>query len=60
MDRLITVKEFGGLLGLKPQATHDLINREGIPRVELSKRAIRIRESDADAYLKRVTVRRSQ
>jgi excisionase family DNA binding protein len=54
LERLLTVREVAERLGISRALAYRLV-REEIPRVVIGRAAVRVRESDLDAYIRRRT-----
>ncbi|MEW6740909.1 MAG: helix-turn-helix domain-containing protein [Nitrospirota bacterium] len=54
-ERLITVDEVAEMLGFTTQGVYSLVFKKKIPAVKISKRALRFRPSDIEAWLQEKT-----
>jgi excisionase family DNA binding protein len=54
-DRLLNIREVAELMGLAPGTVYHLVSQQRIPVVRLSRRCIRFRLSDVNAWLDQKT-----
>jgi len=50
-DRLLTVREVAGRLSVTTRTVHRYLADGKLPRVQLSERAVRIREADLERFI---------
>jgi len=50
-DRLLNIREVANLIGLAPGSVYHLVNQRRIPVVRLSRRCIRFRIRDVNAWI---------
>ena len=50
-DRLLHVREAAQFLGVEPTSLYHMVSRDSVPCIRLSKRCLRFRKSDLEAWI---------
>lgn len=51
-EKLLTVEQVAGLLNITPQGVYGFIRKKKIPAIKISRRCVRFRFGDIEAWLK--------
>jgi excisionase family DNA binding protein len=60
MERLLTVKDLAGILGVVPGSIYHWLSQGRLPCVRLSKRCVRFRESDVKKMIEGLSFSKSK